>query len=468
MTPLEAIAETAKRTPEKIACRFADASLTYEKLWRETERCADLLRRQGTSPVLLFGGREMWMLVSMLACLRCGRAYVPLSPQTPPVRLSSVAAQTKATLLLGDKPPRLDGVDCRSFASLEAFADCPAQETNDMTAYIIFTSGSTGQPKGVPISHANLQSFIDWICALPPLNQWKDLRVLGQANFSFDLSVADTFFSLCAGHTLVNFDAMTQPVYPDFLLLLSAVDVAVLTPTMLRLCLADKQFCRAQMPRLRCVYLCGEVFEAALARRLFQAFPDLYVLNAYGPTEAASAVCAAHITPKTAAAAALLPVGEGDAFATEVAVEGGEIILRGKSVFGGYLGAPDPSLPVTGYHTGDRGFWGKGQLFCKGRVDRQIKYKGYRIEMDDLEENLSALPGVRDSAVVAKRDAEGNVRLLKAFVEMDAPAFARTDLKALLAQRLPQYMLPKVISRVDALPINENGKINRKELETWN
>ena len=142
--------------------------------------------------------------------------------------------------------------------------------------------------------------------------------------------------------------------------------------------------------------------------------------------------------------------------------------MRGKSVFGGYLGAPDPSLPVTGYHTGDRGFWDKGQLFCKGRVDRQIKYKGYRIEMDDLEENLSALPGVRDSAVVAKRDAEGNVRLLKAFVEMDAPAFARTDLKALLAQRLPQYMLPKVISRVDALPINENGKINRKELETWN
>ena len=469
MTLLTALAETASAAPQRTAYCIGEITLTYEQLWRQVQRTAALLRRQGTSPVLLWGEREAWMLVSMLACLLCKRTYVPISSQTPPARLAFIAAQTDATLLLCDRPTQISGVDCRPFSALEAFSnEAPQPEPEAAPAYILFTSGSTGQPKGVPISRENLQNFSDWICALPAMRAEHPLRVLGQAGFSFDLSLADTVYALCGGHTLIGFDAQTQSVYPDFTTLLSTADVAVMTPTMLRMCLADSSVCEENMPRLRRLYLCGEVFEVSLAQRLFRAFPKLCVLNAYGPTEATSAVCAAVITPELAQNATLLPIAAADTFATEVAVEDGEIVLRGKSVFSGYLNARNAELPQKGYPTGDLGFWQDGMLFCKGRKDTQIKYKGYRIELCDIEENLSALQNVRGCAVVAKKDAFGNVRLLKAFVEMDESLFSAPALKKELSARLPSYMIPKVLQRIDALPVNQNGKINRKELETWN
>ena len=463
MQLLSALCETAARQPRKTAFLSRSESVSYDLLLRDVRRTASLLQKQGTAPVLLFGKKGAWMLTAMLACLWAGRAYVPLHARTPLLRLQTIAAQTGSDLLLSDLPNAAPGLPCCTLSELEAFAHQPTLAGSNDTAYIIFTSGSTGTPKGVPISRGNLDHFCGWISRLWPLCTLRDARILSTADFSFDLSVADLACAFCGGHTLVSFDSVHENVYDGLLPLLAQCDAAVMTPTCARLCLLDRGFAHTAFPKLQCLYFCGEPLEAATVNKLFGAFPDLAILNAYGPTEATSAVCAALITPAVAALGDPLPVGDLAEAATPITVEDGEIVLRGKSVFAGYLGAA-PGGEKQCYRTGDRGEIRDGMLFCRGRKDRQIKYKGYRIELDDIEANLLALPGVRRCAVTAQRKSSGAVRAIHAFVE--APAHVTPDaVKAGLRQRLPTYMIPKTVRRMDVLPTNRNGKTDRKVLE---
>ena len=254
----------------------------------------------------------------------------------------------------------------------------------------------------------------------------------------------------------------------------SGINVAVCTPTFLKLCLTDPEFSASGIPSLRTVYSCGERLDSALAARLLHRFPDLSLINAYGPTEATSAVCAVTIT-KEMTEAELLPAGELSTAACEIVIDEGEIVLKGKSVFSGYLDSVKGGWFLENgkncYRTGDLGKIQEGYLYCIGRMDRQIKWKGYRIELDEIEHVMSTLPGVQSCAVVAKHAPSGEVRAIKAYVvpteEEDRYAVSGREqaLRILLADKLPPYMLPKTIEYVDALPVNANGKTDRKELE---
>lgn len=459
----------AQAAPSRLAYIGEDGGLTYGALWAQAERAAGLLRRQGRGPVLVYGDKTTGMAVSLLACLLAGRAYVPLDPRMPQARREQIRAQTGASLALANAPLVLNGAACCTLEELAQFAARPVQAQTGDTAYILFTSGSTGAPKGVPISRQNLAGFAAWIGGLEPLRRYQGVRVLDQASFSFDLSAADFYYALCGGHTLAGLPRSAQEDCGRLFRALEALqpDVMAVTPTFLRLCLLEPSFRAEQYPGLRCVYLCGERLEPGLVRRLFAAFPGVRVLNAYGPTEATSAVCAVEITRAMAEAEPLLPVGRLDGSAAAISVENGEIVLRGGGVFGGYLdGAAGGHWRENGvdcYRTGDRGFVRDGRLYCTGRTDRQIKYKGYRIELDDIEANLNRIAGVRQSAVVASRGPDGAVKRLQAFAELEEG----TDLDAVrreLARRLPPYMVPGRLHSVEALPVNANHKIDRRRL----
>ena len=463
----ELICAAARRRPQAVAYRAGKEELTYGALLERAETAAGLLARQGTSPVILYGHKSPDMVVGILACLLARRAYVPVEPAVPPARLRAVAEIAGATLILccGETPAGMAG--CCTPDALECFADRPALPQTGDTAYIIFTSGSTGVPKGVPISRANLANFVRWLCALPPLSGYRDAVVMNQASFSFDLSVADLYYALVNGHTLVSAGAdLTRD--PDAVLAaLAAADVAVLTPTFAKLCLLEPSFCRARFPRLKCLFFCGEPLEAKTARKLFAAFPDLDIINAYGPTEATCAVAAVNITPRLAASDAPLPVGAAGRFATDVRIEDGEIVLGGASVSSGYLAGDTGGFftenGVNCYRTGDLGAMENGYLYCRGRKDRQIKYKGYRIELDEIEAQLSAVPGVRRCAVVARRGEDGTVKTVQAYAETQ-PGVTPQALREALLARLPEYMIPKTIRTVDRLPVSLNGKTDRKAL----
>lgn len=452
----------------KAAYICGEKRLTYAKLYKKAERIAAVLKAQGGGAVAVLGNKEPEMIISILACIMARRAYVPLEDNLPQARIAAAIRQAECTLVLKNGSACPDcGIPCSSLAELEHATKKPADGgAQNETAYIIFTSGSTGTPKGVPISYANLGNFTRWICSDEVLSGFEHPVVLSPASFGFDLSVAGIYYALSAGGTIVTVSREEQKSFDGIFAALqkNSAEIAVLTPTFMKLCLLNADFNEENFPRLRCCWFCGERLEKALCEKLLRRFPSLKIINAYGPTEATCAVCSAMITAETLAAGEPLPVGDISSAACKIEIENGEIILSGTSVFGGYIGAAER----TGgrFATGDLGEICGGKLYCTGRADGRIKYKGYRIELGDIEANILAVGGVRACCAVAKRSKNGDTAYIKVFVSAE-PTLGEETLRTALKSALPEYMIPKVIEFLPQLPVNEHGKTDRRLLEHY-
>ncbi|MBO4325355.1 MAG: AMP-binding protein [Lachnospiraceae bacterium] len=471
----ERLRKAAEQWPDRTACRIGRESITYRELWQQASETADLLRRQGTSPVIIRGDHGVWEITAVLACLLSKRAYVPVGSAVPEKRFSEIVRMTGSTLVITESAGgagRYEGTaEVLTLPELSRFRGNKELNSDNETAYIIFTSGSTGTPKGVPVSYANLSNFARWIGALGPLAGYREQNVLNRAALGFDLSVADLYYSLCGGHTwtavpggLAAAEDMTG-VFAD-----GNIHFAVLTPSALKMCLIEETFTKESLPELKAIFCCGERLEKKPVRKLFARFPEICLINAYGPTEATCAVCAVRITPEMAEADEELPVGEIPSAATDVTVRDGEIVLTGPSVFSGYLdgraGGHFLENGVNGYRTGDGGYIRDGLLYYTGRNDSQVKYKGYRIELDEIECAVNRIAGVAECAVIAKRNPEGIVKTIQAFaVPEKGSACTPESIKRELSEMLPAYMIPKTVAVTDSLPRNANGKTDRKALE---
>lgn len=466
---LEKIQKTVINSPDKNAFICQENKLTYHELWTQALYYSEFLKKQGNEPVIIYGHKEKEMLISLLACIMAKRAYIPVDAFTPEERIKTIIRAAGSTLLIKNREISISDIECRNLQSLSSLSCGQEKENINETAYIIFTSGSTGLPKGVPISYKNLQNFIAWILSIEPLNSYRDINILNQASFSFDLSVTDIFYSLCDGHTLVALTKDEQENHCELYRSIreNEVNLFVSTPTFMRLCLLDSDFSEENFPHLRCAYFCGEKLEKPLVQKLFDRFPDIRIINAYGPTEATSAVSAIEIQ-KDMLKEDNLPVGDCSYFATDVLVENGEIILKGNSVSDGYLGDVKGGFykenGISCYRTGDMGFTENGKLYCKGRNDTQIKYKGYRIELSDIESNILSIEGVNECAVIAKKGKTGETRFIKAFVVLSEKTTVE-NVRVALKKRLPLYMIPKSFVALKNLPLNANKKIDRVRLQ---
>lgn len=462
------IKNIATKYPENIAYQVNEKNITYKDLWAKATYYGEILKSQGSDPVIIYGDKSLDVVIAILSCLIVSRTYIPIGTCTPKERLLKIIEQTNSSLILTDIDLDIKNIDICSLANLSNFkhSKTPFSISNDI-AYIIFTSGSTGNPKGVPISYNNLNNFVSWISNLKPLKDYQNVKVLNQASFSFDLSVADFYYALCNGHTLIAYDTCKKDDFFKLYDIMKAINVAVMTPTLMKLCLLNKEFTTANYHNLKCIYFCGEPLEKELVQKIFQAFPNLNIINAYGPTEATSAISAINITSKMLETEDLLPVGVITNTATEVDIVSGEIVLKGSSVFSGYLGNITGGYykenDVNCFKTGDLGYIKDNKLYCQGRVDRQVKYLGYRIELDDIERNILTLNGVTSCAVIAKRDTKNIVKSITAFVVGNN--IEKETLKKELSLKIPGYMMPKTIKIIPQMPINQNGKIDRKELE---
>jgi D-alanine--poly(phosphoribitol) ligase subunit 1 len=478
---VERIDRWATVSPETIAHVSDDRTLTYGELRARSDAlAAHLAERFGDdrAPVAALGHREPEMLIAFLGAVKSGRPYVPLDTAFPQQRIDKIVATARVALLLTpDDTAKLSA----------SGAKAPARRVQrDDPFYILFTSGSTGEPKGVAITLTCLEHFLAWMLAEQGFIELGE-TFLNQAPFSFDLSVMDLYCSLATGGTLfsISRDLVANPKMLYRALAHSDITTWVSTPSFAQMCLVERTFNEAMLPRLRRFLFCGETLAPETAARLLERFPGGQIWNTYGPTETTVATTSVRIDDQVLEQYSPLPVGHAmpgtEVFVVDESLrllpanKRGEIIIAGPNVSPGYLARPDLTANAFfkhrgqwAYRTGDWGRFHDGLLFFEGRIDGQIKLNGYRIELGDVEANLRALPLVRDAVVipVIKNGATQSVAAFVVLSERDETSdfeLANT-LRRRLGQRLPAYMLPRKFIFLDALPITANGKADRTKL----
>lgn len=503
-----AVERQVRAHPEAPAHRASNGrTTTYGELWEASDRIAAALaaRTDGRQPVVVLGHKSALMATTFLGCLKSGHAFVPVDVEMPPARLADILSQ------LGDAPvvttvpvPAALAASLPAGAALDARAAVAAADlgpapdrgrwvTGEQTQYLIFTSGSTGRPKGIEVSARNVARFMDWVRTFPVIGEGGRV-FLDQPPYSFDLSEYEVVGALSTGGCL---HAVEREETEDLRALFadlraSGVEVWTSTPSFADLCLVDRSFDERLLPDVRLFLFCGEALRRSTAAALRERFPRARIANTYGPTESTVAVTYVEIGDAELAGERPLPVGaarpgtelrivDPETGAPCEAGRTGEIVIVGDTVAKGYLRNPEKTAaaffdatladgsPARAYRTGDAGHLDEsGMLYCDGRFDSLVKVNGFRIELEDVEENLGALPLVKQAAVVPVRRRE-RVAYLKACVVLrDRPAGTDFEIarliKARLAERVPGYMVPRAVTLVGELPLTCNGKVDRKAL----
>lgn len=508
MTILDKIAENALKYPDRIAYyteRLYESEIrAFYLTWKELNEFSDKLAAwlddvlRTKTPIIVYGHKSPYMIVCFLACVKSGRAYCPVDISVPLSRVESIINEVKPEIILTTEELPVKKENVVSLKDISAILQ-KEQKIIDRKKfvaaedifYIIFTSGSTGTPKGVQITRDCLDNFINWGKTLGSgLKAERHYTFINQAPFSFDLSVMDLYLSLYAGGTLW---ALDKKIQNNMKLLLqsfekSGANVWVSTPSFADVCLSDKKFSREILPELELLLFCGETLTNQTAKRLQAAFPKAEIVNTYGPTESTVAVTEIKVTPGVNEAYSPLPVGKEkpgtwilimDENGQEVPEgEKGEIVIVGDSVSLGYWNNRKLTEKAFGkmevdgreyrfYRTGDKGYKTNGLLFYCGRIDLQVKLHGYRIEIEDIESNIMRLSYIRQAAVMPVYHGE-KVRSLMAYVstkEQVRNSFeASQTIRSELKQFLPDYMIPKKIVFLEAFPMTNNGKVDRKAL----
>ncbi|MBW8873679.1 MAG: non-ribosomal peptide synthase/polyketide synthase [Acidobacteria bacterium] len=477
------------RTPEAEALVWGGERVTYRELDRRAGRVARELRRLGVGPEVRVGvllGRTPELVAGLLGILKAGGAYVPLDPAYPAERLAWMAADAGIAAALVEAgadqataifPPRVHRLHLPLAPADGAGGDgpeaCAAGPGN--LAYLIYTSGSTGRPKAVAIEHRSAVVLAQWAREVFTADELAG--VLGATSISFDLSVFELFVPLAwGGKVVLAENALALPTLP------AAAEVRLVNTV--PSAMTELVRLGAVPPGVRTVSLAGEPLPRPLADRLYAGGRVQRVLNLFGPSEDTtystwSLVAAGDGRPPAVGR----PVAETQAWVLDahlgrlpVGVPG-ELYLGGGGLARGYLGrpeltaerfVPDPFVAAPGarlYRTGDLcRLRADGELEYLGRLDHQVKVRGFRIEPGEVEEALLACPGVREAVVMAREDGSGT-RSLVAWVAADAPGAPLVrSLRQLLGERLPAHMVPSVFIELPALPRTPNGKVDRRAL----
>jgi amino acid adenylation domain-containing protein len=486
----ELISAQAARTPQAIAVVCGDGQLTYAQLECYANRLAHFIRKRGVATgarVAILLDRSPEMVVGVLGILKAGAAYVPLDPEFPRERITTVLEDAKPTLLLAQQdivsmlelPEMETQVICLDSAwpELTRENDYPpaSATTSSDLAYLIYTSGSTGTPKGVEIPH---RAVVNMLCSMerrPGITSEDTL--LAVTTLAFDIAALELYLPLCVGARVV---VATREVARDgnkLLALLKASRTTMMqaTPATWRLLIES-----GWNERMSLKVLCGgEALPRDLADSLLARSSSVW--NMYGPTETTVWSATAPVEPGPEPVTIGPPIANTEFYVLDdkgqpvpVGVAG-ELHIGGEGLARGYWNRPqltgekfipdpyrgDPTARL--YKTGDLvRFRPDRALEFLGRLDTQVKVRGFRIETAEVEYVIKQYPGLRDCVVVASEDTLGHKRLI-AYIVAAQPA-AAGDLRRFLSAKLPAYMVPSLFVPLDALPRTPNGKIDRRAL----
>lgn len=483
------------RHADALAIDCGDRRLTYRELWDWSGwLAAGLAERVGdVGPVAFFADRRLEVYPTYLAILRAGGTAIPVGEAQPVERIRSMLldAGVRHVLICGDEPARQvnamreHGFELLEVDGLDSVRRVPRSAPGpESLAYVIFTSGSSGRPKGVPISHENLASYLENVSGEFGLSIGS--RMVQSFELTFDASVLQIFHTLAAGATLCPASRRDWADPVGFLRRREITHV-IGTPSLISFASRTGSLTSGCLPRLRSSSFGGEALTQAAAASWCSAAPGSELMNLYGPTEL-TVSCAHYRLPggsveRPTTSNATVPIGRVFSGLDHVLLDeestpaaAGELCVRGAQRFRGYLqpqlnrsrfvrGETRGSgftvvvdgqvLPTDWYRTGDIVRAEDGQLVHVGRVDRQVKVAGYRIELDEVEHLVRAHAGVIDAAVVLADSA------LCAFYVGDAPVAAVTRH---LRRAAPAYMVPELVRQVRALPLTLSGKVDRSRL----
>jgi amino acid adenylation domain-containing protein len=484
---------SAKRTPDALAIKGPDGSMTYRELDGLTNRIARALVELGVRSgdrVGIWLDKSVRAVAAMQAVLRLGAAYVPLDPLAPASRTRTILRDCAMQVLVSKRERAktvltddIEQVACLyadgagpglSWDDLLSFSDEPIKGPAagyDDLAYILYTSGSTGKPKGVCISHRNALAFINW--AAEELQATPADRFSNHAPFHFDLSVLDLYaaFQVGASVFLISDGMSYVPRRLVDFIIQENITIWYSVPSALMLMMEQGGLLNVQSIPLRAVLFAGEPFPIKHLRRLFERWPSVRFLNLYGPTE--TNVCTFYeVTEIRKDRTKPVPIGRacsGDRVwavkddGTEVKPgEEGELMVSGPTVLLGYWGSPPHG--DRPYATGDIvRLQEDGNYMYIGRRDHMVKVRGHRIELGDIEAALGEHPQIHETAVVVSGSGV-EARLIAFIVSTIEEPATLLDIKRHCAERLPRYMIVDDARFIRALPRTRNGKVDRLRL----
>ena len=481
--------------PDRTAVVFEGQSLTYLELNHRANQLAHYLRKLGVGSGVSVGvclERSFEMVISLLGVLKAGGAYVPFDPNYPQERVEYMIDNAKVkvlitvTSLLGRLPGSDRVIICLDEEEAQILQEnCVNVESGvnkDDLAYIIYTSGSTGLPKGAMNTHGGLLNHKLWMQEAYQLTQ--EDRVLQKTPFSFDVSVWEFFWPLITGATLVMArpEGHKDPQYLIKTIVEQGITVIHFVPSMLSIFLEQPKV--RDCISLRQVFCSGEALSINLLYKYREVF-KIPIHNVYGPAECSDVSTA--WTDDGTESVKVVPIGKPisnvrvyilDKFRNPVPIGvTGKLYVSGVSVGKGYTNnpeltkerfLPDPFNPSRGwkmYKTGDLArFMPDGNIEYLGRSDFQVKIRGFRVELGEIEKLLSGHPQVKGNAVIAWEKENGDKYLVAYIISQDGLNIETTAIREYLRNKLPQYMIPSVFVFVDQLPLNPNGKLDRKAL----
>jgi D-alanine--poly(phosphoribitol) ligase, subunit 1 len=489
---IKRIDQIAINEPERIAYDYLGKTNTYGELKQRSDDWAhkiDSLKLEENAPIMIWGGQTFEMIACFLGCVKAGHAYIPIASYSNAERLTMIQEVSQSPLVIAID--ELPNVDLGNLAVLKPdevengkfSIDEDKFVKDEENYYIIFTSGTTGKPKGVQISHKNLLSFVNW--ELADYNLPENPSFLAQAPYSFDLSVMSLYPALVsAGKLVILPHDVTENLGQLFTTLPKMkFNVWVSTPSFAQMCFLDPTFNGNHHDDLTHFLFCGEELTHKCAETLRKKFPNSKIFNTYGPTEATVAVTQVEINDEILSKYDRLPIGKVKED-TEITIDEskgekpgqGELIISGPSVSKGYLHNPEKTAAAffnndkkASYRTGDAGFFDGDMLFYRGRIDFQIKFNGYRIELEEINFYLSKNNLVRYGVVAPKYDKEHKVKQLIAQIELNEGVqdkYSEAEITKLiredLAKNIMPYMIPQRFVYRDDMPISQNGKVDIK------
>ncbi|MCK4258836.1 MAG: amino acid adenylation domain-containing protein [Halanaerobiales bacterium] len=484
----------AEKIPNKISVKYMNEEITFMQLNQRANQLARTLRNIGITknqPVGIMAERSIELIVGILGILKVGGAYLPINPAYPNERVKYMLEDSGANLLLTHEYLTNTIVFNGQVIALEEKSIYMGEDSNlrtldsidkmDSLAYIIYTSGSTGNPKGVMVPYRALNNFLFNI-----IDQFEDGigigdRCLSLTNISFDVSVCEIFLPLSSGATLVLFN---NEMIPDILKLTRTIIDDEITFTYIPPTILKELYghLRQEKLKLNKMLVGVEPIQDYILEDYLTLHPKMQIINGYGPTEAT--ICATFYKygqkPSTGKKVPIgIPLANTQIYIIDQnhrlvpyrAV--GELCITGAGLAEGYLNKADLTaekfvsnpfiLGTRMYKTGDLARWlPDGNIEFLGRIDHQVKVRGFRVELGEIENQLLRHADIKETIVITRKDGIGN-NFLCAFI-VSGREFTVTELKEYLSQKMPSYMIPSFFMRIEKIPFTPNGKIDRNAL----